>query len=87
MKEIIEKMLKSDDISEFLSVWLENDLLSEDNQKVFEAYYFSYRKHFGKYMRHYYKRQTEELMEIIKKSSKPKVLEIGCGTGIRCGAG
>ena len=81
MKEIVEKMLKTNNISDFLAIWLENDLLSAKNNAVFNEYYFSYKKNFGKYIRHYYRRQTKELMDIIKDNPSLKILEVGCGSG------
>ena len=81
MEQIIEKMVDTENISEFLSLWLDHNLLSFENKKIFDRYYHSYKYHFGKYIKHYYKRQTKELMEILNEKPHSNILEIGCGCG------
>jgi 2-polyprenyl-3-methyl-5-hydroxy-6-metoxy-1,4-benzoquinol methylase len=76
-----EKILKADNISEFLSIWLENDFLSPDLNKTLSNYYRSYKRNFDEYMRYHYTNQTVELMDTIASMQNPKVLEVGCGCG------
>jgi len=71
----------ANDISEFLSVWLDNEMLSSENSTVFNRYYRSYKRCFGKYIRYYYRRQTKEIMDIIDKFKNPSILDVGCGCG------
>ena len=71
-----------DNISDFLAVWLEQDLLSGKEKKVLDGYYYSYKKLFDKYIKFHYSQQSKELMDIIRKLNKPRCLDIGCGCGI-----
>lgn len=73
--------IDSGDISEFLDAWLHLELLSEEDSKILNKYYASYKYHFGLYARHHYKNQTKELLEILGKLNNPEILEIGCGCG------
>jgi 2-polyprenyl-3-methyl-5-hydroxy-6-metoxy-1,4-benzoquinol methylase len=68
-------------IDEFLAYWLSNAVLPADEQNTFDHYYRSYRKHFGPYVRHWYARQSQELVELIRARKAPRVLEVGCGCG------
>jgi SAM-dependent methyltransferase len=68
-------------IDQFLSYWLTNAMLPAAEQRVFDHYYRSYKKHFGPYVRHWYARQTKELTELIRERGTPRVLEVGCGCG------
>jgi SAM-dependent methyltransferase len=65
----------------FLSYWLANPLLPAEQQRAFDHYYRSYKKHFGPYVRHWYARQTKELTDLIRAQGTPRVLEVGCGCG------
>ena len=69
-------------ISDFLAIWLEQDILSGEEKEVFDSYYYSYKKLFDKYIKFHYSQQTKELMDILGKINKPQCLEIGCGCGI-----
>jgi 2-polyprenyl-3-methyl-5-hydroxy-6-metoxy-1,4-benzoquinol methylase len=73
--------LQKDSISEFLSSWLSTSVLPDEEQKTFDHYYRSYKKHFGAYVKHWYERQTQELMELIRDLKNPRLLEVGCGCG------
>jgi 2-polyprenyl-3-methyl-5-hydroxy-6-metoxy-1,4-benzoquinol methylase len=68
-------------IDDFLTYWLSNAVLPAAEQKTFDHYYRSYRKHFGPYVRHWYARQSRELIELIRARDAPRVLEVGCGCG------
>lgn len=68
-------------IAEFLCFWLANPVLREEDQRTFDYYYRSYKKHFGPYLQHYYERQTRELMALVRSTPRARVLEIGCGCG------
>ncbi len=68
-------------IAEFLDFWLNNPVLTPGSQAVLERYYASYKRNFGKYIRHWYARQTAELTGLIRSSGSPDVLEVGCGCG------
>jgi len=78
----IVNILRADDISVFLSLWLKNrSILSSESNAVFSKYYQSYLRYFGPYIMHQYKQQSKELMEYIEQNPTLKVLEIGCGCG------
>src|SRR5271168_36099 len=66
-------------IDEFLAYWLSNAVLPADEQITFDHYYRSYRKHFGPYVRHWYARQSRELVALICARNAPRVLEVGGG--------
>jgi 2-polyprenyl-3-methyl-5-hydroxy-6-metoxy-1,4-benzoquinol methylase len=68
-------------IDDFLACWLSKPLLPAAEQKTFDHYYRSYRKHFGPYVRHWYARQSRELVALIRARKAPRVLEVGCGCG------
>ena len=68
-------------ISDFLGFWLTHPVLPAPEQAVLDDYYVSYKRHFGPYLRHWYARQTEELIALIRAGERPSVLEIGCGCG------
>ena len=69
-------------ISDFLAFWLETDLLSGKEKRVFDCYYYSYKKLFNEYIKFHYSQQTKELMNAIGRFNSPRCLEIGCGCGI-----
>jgi SAM-dependent methyltransferase len=73
--------LRRGTIDAFLSYWLANPLLPAEEQRVFDHYYRSYKRHFGPYVRHWYARQTEELTDLIRARDAARVLEVGCGCG------
>jgi 2-polyprenyl-3-methyl-5-hydroxy-6-metoxy-1,4-benzoquinol methylase len=68
-------------IDAFLACWLSTPLLPDQEQQTLENYYRSYKKHFGPYVRHWYARQTQEVMEFIRDLGAPRLLEAGCGCG------
>ena len=68
-------------IADFLEFWLTSPVLAPEHQAVFDHYYRSYKRHFGPYLKHWYARQTAELMALIEVLHHPSVLEIGCGCG------
>lgn len=68
-------------IAAFLAAWIENPTLGEKDQQTFDYYYRSYKRRFGPYLRHYYERQTHELMARIAARPGARVLEAGCGCG------
>ena len=68
-------------IDQFLAWWLANAVLPAAEQKTFDHYYRSYRRHFGPYVRGYYARQSRELVDLIRARRAPRVLEVGCGCG------
>jgi 2-polyprenyl-3-methyl-5-hydroxy-6-metoxy-1,4-benzoquinol methylase len=74
-------ILNFSNISDFLAMWLNKDLLSGEEKKVFDRYYISYKKRFGEYIKHHYNQQTMELMELIDMFERPLCLEVGCGCG------
>jgi 2-polyprenyl-3-methyl-5-hydroxy-6-metoxy-1,4-benzoquinol methylase len=76
-----ELFLNIPNISDFLEIWLNNDLLDGDELKVFKEYYSSYKNYFGKYIKYQYAQQIIELMEKISNFKKPTILEVGCGCG------
>jgi SAM-dependent methyltransferase len=68
-------------IADFLEFWLETPVLADEHQAVFDNYYRSYKRHFGRYLRHWYARQTAELTALIQAQRRPSVLEVGSGCG------
>lgn len=81
MNQSLSYRLDSSDIAGFLAFWLDNPVLPAEQQRTFDHYYRSYKRHFGPYLRHYYARQTAELVALIETSHNPRVLEVGCGCG------
>jgi 2-polyprenyl-3-methyl-5-hydroxy-6-metoxy-1,4-benzoquinol methylase len=73
--------IRAGTIDEFLAWWLANAVLPAAEQKTFDHYYRSYRRHFGPYVRRYYARQSRELVHLIRAQRAPRVLEVGCGCG------
>jgi 2-polyprenyl-3-methyl-5-hydroxy-6-metoxy-1,4-benzoquinol methylase len=69
------------DISEFLEVWLRRNLLPDEEAGALYAYYRSYRRNFGPYLKHHYRNQTRELMVLLEAEPSARVLEVGCGCG------
>lgn len=67
-------------ISEFLALWLSKETLPEAEQKILWQCCASYRQHFPPRL-HYYRRQTDEIMESLRRNPGARALEIGCGTG------
>jgi 2-polyprenyl-3-methyl-5-hydroxy-6-metoxy-1,4-benzoquinol methylase len=67
--------------SEFLSVWMDNNLLSDKEQSIFNAYYKGYIKSFPQRIQYFYDKQLEDALKILSTLDKPTVLEIGCGLG------
>lgn len=67
--------------SEFLSIWINNNLLEKNEQIIFDTYYHGYVKSFKKRMQYYYDKQLESTIEILSKINNPDVLEVGCGLG------
>lgn len=74
-------ILAAANISEFLDVWLSNDLLDGDAAKTFATYYRSYLKSFTPRMRHFYADQIREVEDVIAGKSNASILEVGCGLG------
>lgn len=68
-------------IDAFLAFWLDTPVLAPEHQATLDAYYRSYKQHFGPYLRHWYARQTQELSALIAATPGLRVLEIGCGCG------
>lgn len=75
------KKFNVDNISDFLEIWLTQNLLSGEEKRSFDNYYKSYKKLFGKYTKFHYSQQTKELMETLSNFHRPLCLEIGCGCG------
>ncbi|MDA8051787.1 MAG: class I SAM-dependent methyltransferase [Rhodospirillales bacterium] len=73
--------LRAGSVADFLAFWLEECPLDGAEQAAFEHYYRSYRRHFGPYLRHWYARQTEELMRLIRSGEARTLLEVGAGCG------
>ncbi len=68
-------------ISDFLALWLGGSLLAPAEQETLNGYYASYQRRFPARLRHYYRRQIEDVVALIKARPGARVLEIGCGTG------
>lgn len=67
--------------SEALLVWINNDLLPEVEQDVFNNYYKGYIKEFPKRIQYFYDKQLEDALKILSNIDNPSVLEIGSGLG------
>lgn len=72
---------KTETISDFLHLWLTRDLLAPAQQETLNGYYAGYRRRFSERLKHYYRRQIEDVLELIESRPGARVLEIGCGTG------
>jgi SAM-dependent methyltransferase len=68
-------------IDDFLAFWLSSNILARPEQTSFDYYYRSYKRYFGPYIRYWYRRQTTELLELVRMMGRPHVLEVGCGCG------
>jgi len=75
------RLARVEDISDFLSVWLEYKLLESSHQEIFDEYYKSYRRCFGERMRAAYSEQIKEALEIVEGQPGARVLEVGFGLG------
>ena len=60
---------------------LTSKLLTNTSYKTFKTYYYKYFQSFDNYDLKYYREQTFEITNIIKKLQKPKILEVGSGCG------
>ncbi len=71
-----------DNISRFLQYSISTkNLLSFKNRNEFERYYHSSIQNLDKYSCKNYLKQTEEILELIEKNKKLKILDIGTGCG------
>jgi 2-polyprenyl-3-methyl-5-hydroxy-6-metoxy-1,4-benzoquinol methylase len=75
------RLARVEDISDFLSLWLEEKLLESSDQEIFDEYYKSYRRFFGERMRAAYSEQIKEALEIVEGQPGIRVLEVGFGLG------
>lgn len=75
------EIYKWGNIGEWLDYWLVRARLPAETQAVFDKYYYSYTRNFNNYIKYHYSLQVSEVQELIKKYTKPRVLEIGCGCG------
>jgi len=67
-------------ISDFPALWLTGDLLAPREQETLNGYYASYQRRFPDRLRHYYRRQIQEVLALIEAWPGARVLEVGCGT-------
>lgn len=72
---------KAASISDFLALWLTRDLLAPAEQETLIGYYAGYRRRFPARLQHYYRRQIQDVLDLIRAKPGTRVLEIGCGTG------
>ncbi len=68
-------------ISEFLSAWLIQKSLSPASQKQLEDYYANFHGLCSERMHFWYRNQIREMEKLISVLDKPRVLDIGFGTG------
>lgn len=76
-----QQFLAANNISDFLSVWLNKRLLPAAEQQVFDAYYASFIRNYSRRLRQFYDSQTEEVMALIAANRGLRLLEIGSGCG------
>ncbi len=70
------------DISSWLEWWFIKPRLSPENQDIFDKYYGSYKQSFSFYIKKYYSRQSQEIIQLMeKKDGISRLLEIGSGCG------
>ncbi|MFM6118333.1 MAG: class I SAM-dependent methyltransferase [Sphaerospermopsis kisseleviana] len=75
-------MINTTNITKFMEWWLLSEKLSDDNQRIFDKYYHSYKRNFGKYIAKRYGNQVKEIEDTLSSSKgKPRILEVGCGCG------
>jgi len=67
-------------IGDFLAVWLREELLPADLQRVLDGHYGSYKTHFPPRMRDLYATQTRELMALVSPGCRMLEVGSGCGT-------
>jgi 2-polyprenyl-3-methyl-5-hydroxy-6-metoxy-1,4-benzoquinol methylase len=67
-------------IGDFLAVWLRDELLPADLQRVLDHHYGSYKAHFPPRMRELYATQTRELMALLTPGCRMLEVGSGCGT-------
>jgi len=75
------RIAAAESISEFLALWLESDLLPDEQRSVLHRYYSSYVRAFPARIRHYYDRQTLEVADLVGRNPGCRLLEVGCGCG------
>jgi len=68
-------------IDEFLDIWLNEALLSDDMQKRLHVYYRNWRNLKSARLRYWYTNQLTEVQALIEQKDRPRVLEIGSGKG------
>jgi 2-polyprenyl-3-methyl-5-hydroxy-6-metoxy-1,4-benzoquinol methylase len=68
-------------ISDFLRLWLSRNLLAPAEQETLNSYYAGYQRRFPDRVQHYYRRQIQDVLDLIEARPGARVLEIGCGTG------
>ena len=75
--KIATKFINCTDISDFLSIWIKNKLLSKKEQNLLESYYRNYINNFSHRIRYFYQAQTQEVLSLIEKQTDLNILEVG----------
>ncbi len=71
-------------ISAFLQIWLSNGLLSPESQGCLDRYYQNWRQLKSERVRFWYDNQFIEIDRILSQYKRPRLLEVGVGTGTEC---
>lgn len=76
-----EALARCTSIGDFLALWLAEDFLPAEQQRVLDLHYGSYKKHFPPRMRELYASQTRELTALLHAMPGCRMLEVGSGCG------
>ena len=72
---------EASNISDFLAAWLADRPLSDANQRLVDDYYARFRGLRSERLRFWYRSQVREMEALIASLGRPRVLEVGVGTG------
>lgn len=84
LNEIASTLITASTAADFLSVWLTRKLLSSESQNVLDNYYRNFKGLRSPRLRYFYNSQLKEAEELLRSWQKPRLLEIGVGTGTEC---
>ena len=83
-KSTAERFKSAATAADFLAIWLNQRLLSEENQKIMDQYYRNFRRLNSPRIRFWYNQQLAEAEAMVRSNPGLRVLEVGVGTGTEC---